>query len=267
MIVAYDRAAVLSANIPKTWYMVQDGLNTFELVEGVSTATITIPAGNYTQNSFAMLKMLLTAGSPNAWTYSVAIPNMLLQADTGKYTFNVTGNGGTQLLFVLGSNNIYKQMGFSPSTTYAFTLNSLVSQNISNFASKACLFLRSDMCYNTLTGDNILQEIYSGGTRYNSYIPFTNFNPELNARTLVNKSQVYNYYLTDENGIDLVLNGINMVFTVLVWKSSHFESLVENFFKWKVNRNDGKQKVECSTTSIPAVPVDGNNGDYGLLGA
>jgi len=242
--VGYDRVAVLSANIPKTWYQIQDGLNTFELVEGMSMATITIPVGSYTRNSFAtVLKTLLNAGSPNAWTYSVAIPNILLQADTGKYTYSVTGNGAVQPSFVLGGNNIYKQMGFSPSTTYTFTSNSLVSLNVCNFASEACLFLKSDMCYNILTGDNVLQEIYPGGTGYNSYIPFTNINPELNARTLVNKSNVYNFYLTDENGVDLTLNGINMVFTVLVWRSSRFESLVDNFIKWKVNRGDGKQVV------------------------
>jgi len=238
--VGYDRVAVLSANIPKTWYMIQDGLNTFELVEGVSTATITIPAGNYTRNSFAStLKTLLNAGSPNAWTYSITIPNTLLQGDTGKYTFSVSGNGLVQPSFVFGSNNIYKQIGFSPSATYTFTSNSLVSTNICNFASEACLFLHSDMCYNKLTSDDILQEIFPGGTGYNAYIPFTNINPELNARTLVNKSQVYNYYLTDENNVDLVLNGINLVFTVIVWRSSKFESLVDNFIKWKVNRNDG----------------------------
>ena len=222
-------------------------------------ATITIPAGNYTRNSFAAaLKTLLTAESSNAWTYNIAIPNILLQGDTGKYSFSVSGNGLVQPSFILGANNIYKQMGLSPSTTYTFTLNSLVSTNICNFASEACLFLRSDMCYNNLTSDNILQEIYPGGTSYNAYIPFVNINPELNARTLVNKSQVYHYYLTDENNVDLNLNGINLVFTVMVWRSSKFENLVENFFKWKINRNDGKQIVPLpysSQESLASTPT------------
>ena len=47
----FDKVAVLAANIPKTYYQVQDGFNTFTLVEGLSNITITVP-------------LVLTPGAP-----------------------------------------------------------------------------------------------------------------------------------------------------------------------------------------------------------
>ena len=76
----YDHAVVLQVNIPKSYYIVQNGLNTFILQEGLSSVVITLPYGNYSRLSFrTQLQSSLNAHSPNGWTYVVSIPNTAIQ--------------------------------------------------------------------------------------------------------------------------------------------------------------------------------------------
>src|SRR3954470_22945414 len=89
----YDYCVVLQATIPKSYYLIQSGQNTFTLQEGGSAATITVPIGNYSRSSFqSQLQSLLNSLSPNHWTYAISIPNTLITGDTGLYTYTVTGN-------------------------------------------------------------------------------------------------------------------------------------------------------------------------------
>ena len=87
----YDYVAVMQATIPKSYYLVQEGRNTFILNENGNYVTITVPIGNYSRSSFrATIQSLLTAQSPLGFIYTVSIPNVATQADTGKYTFTVS---------------------------------------------------------------------------------------------------------------------------------------------------------------------------------
>src|SRR5262249_44087750 len=126
----FDRVAVLQILIPVSYYAIQQGLNTFTLVEGASNATITLTAGNYNRRSLAStLSSLLTSLSPHGWTYSVTFPATGSQCDTGLYTFSVTGNGGIQPQFVF-TNGCYEQLGFSQNSTNSFVSNSLNSTGV-----------------------------------------------------------------------------------------------------------------------------------------
>ena len=49
----YDRVLLLDATIPKSFYNVQTGFNTFTISEDNITRSITLPIGNYNRNSFA----------------------------------------------------------------------------------------------------------------------------------------------------------------------------------------------------------------------
>jgi len=78
----YDYAVVLQATIPKSYYLVQQGRNTFQLQELSSTVTITMPVGNYSRSSFkSQLQTSLNSSSPNTWSYVVSIPNASVTAD------------------------------------------------------------------------------------------------------------------------------------------------------------------------------------------
>ena len=87
-----DSVVVLQASIPSSFYLIQDGLNTFGLVEDGVTTTITVPPGNYSARVFAsVVSTLMTTASPNHWTYSITLPGVTAPS-TGKFTYSVTGN-------------------------------------------------------------------------------------------------------------------------------------------------------------------------------
>src|SRR5574338_141074 len=69
----FTHVCVLEANIPKSYYLVQSGFNTFTLRENGVNSTITIPAGNYSLSSFAtVLATQLNATTSQGWTYTVS---------------------------------------------------------------------------------------------------------------------------------------------------------------------------------------------------
>src|SRR5690554_6423581 len=83
----YNKMCLLQAIIPKSYYMIDSGNNTFVLDEGGQEATITIPVGNYSRESFMnKLTTLLNNASPNGFTYSMSVPNTLTDPETGLFT-------------------------------------------------------------------------------------------------------------------------------------------------------------------------------------
>lgn len=227
----YNRCVILSASIPKTFYLVT-AANGFTLTEGVSSVSISITAGNYTRNSLSLaLKAALNTHSPNGYTYNITYPNINNAVDNGLFTFTVTGNGGVQPR--LNFNSYLAQIvGFDPNTNYDFSASSLSSVYVCNLIQESTLYLRSDMCQNK--NDNVIQEIYTTGDPTFSYINFINVSPYEHSKLLVkSKSNVYNFYLTDENGNEINTNGININFTLMVFKVSDIFSLLTGYIKLK----------------------------------
>ena len=109
----YDRVSLLSAVVAKTYYQVQANNNTFQLSKNETATLIIIPVGTYSRDNFAnVLAALLTSNSANGWLYTITYPNVRIAAETGLFTYLVTGNSGSQPQFIMGSDNIHNQMGF-----------------------------------------------------------------------------------------------------------------------------------------------------------
>ena len=53
----YNRAALVGANIPKTYYAIATPKNTFILVENSTQITITVTPGTYNRNAFAFYQL------------------------------------------------------------------------------------------------------------------------------------------------------------------------------------------------------------------
>lgn len=129
----FDRVAVLSASIPKSFYLV-DGSSaerSFTITEDGSSAVISLTAGNYSIRSLAkQLTNLLNAGSPNGYTYSVTYP-AVDDVQTGKVTFRVSDNTGVQPILSFGSSSkVWRTMGFESNSSNVFSSNELVSVNV-----------------------------------------------------------------------------------------------------------------------------------------
>ena len=228
----FDRVVLLSASIPKSFYLIQNLANTFTLKENSTSVTITVPQGNYNRNSLmTVVKNLLNANSPNLWVYSISYPNINTTGDNGFYYFTVTGNS-SQPSFIF-TTSLYEQLGFNANTTYQFSSNSLVSVNVCNLSVETTLFIHSDMSQN-YNGDNTLQEIYSNGEPSYSYINFINVCPHEYSKPLNNdKTNVFYFTLTDEYGNIVNTNGININFTVMVYKTNPFDEMVKQYIQMK----------------------------------
>jgi len=228
----FDRVVVLSASIPKSFYLVQDGYNTFILQENTTQVTLTLPPMNYNRNSLlTTIKSLLNTNSPNHWTYNMTFPNININGDDGKYYFSVTGNT-SQPSFIF-TNGLYEQLGFNANSTNTFVNNTLSSINVCNLSTETTLFIHSNMSQN-YNSDNTLQEIYSNGESSYSYINFINICPHEYSKPLNNKeSNVFNFYLTDENGNIINTNGININFTIMVYKMNNIDNLIKGYIKFK----------------------------------
>jgi len=228
----FDSVVLLSASIPKSFYLIQNGLNTFTLQEGVSEVLITVPQGNYNRNSLmSVVKSLLNSNSPNKWTYNITYPNINLSADPGYYYFTVSGNS-SQPSFIF-STSMFEPLGFNKNTTYTFVSNSLNSVNVCNLSTETTLFVHSDISQNS-NGDNTLQEIYSNGESSYSFINYLNVAPLEYSKPLNNNnSNVFRFTLTDENGNIINTNGININFTILVYKTNNIDDLIKGYIKMR----------------------------------
>jgi len=226
----FDFAVVLQMSIPKSYYLVQNGRNIFILDEDGTQATITIPIGNYGRSSFkAQLQTSLNDASPNGFSYTVSIPNSSITADTGKYTFSVTGNAGVQPQFIIGEF-MYEQLGFQSNTTYTFVTSTLESVNVVKFQLEDTVYVNSDLIANK--EDNVLQEVFALDSQDYGNILWVCPDLEAFSKPITNaNNSVYTFWITDEDGVSLDLNGQNVVFTLMLYKKENVYSLLRNIFK------------------------------------
>ncbi len=231
----YDSVCVLSASIPRSYYLVQSGFNTFTLQEDVLTATITVPAGNYSYLSFmAVLPTLLNNASPNGWTYSISYPSRLIEADTGRFTFTVTGNSGTQPSFIVDSSALCEQLGLEPNTTNTFVGDTLTSTTVINFTPEETLFLHSDCANNK--SDDILQEIYDWNSPPMSYIVYQNYGlfEPYSKKLTISSTRTVAISLTNENGTLINLNKRNMLVTLCIYKRDNLPDVLRSLVRIKL---------------------------------
>ena len=232
--VKYDKVVVLAASIPKTYYLIQDNNNTFTLNEGVFNTTITIPIGNYNVNSFkTTLTSLLNANTKISAIYSINNVNFSQTADTGKYTFLVTNNASIQPKFYFNTA-LYEVMGFNKNSSNTFVGNSLTSVNVVNFSKESTLFIHSNICK---TYDNdILQVIFTSGEPTYSYITFENNSIEEYAQDFISgESNIFSFWITDEIGNIINLNGINVNIVLMVYKQNNINEIFKKYMALKLN--------------------------------
>ncbi len=231
---AYNRVAIIQCNIPISYYLVQNGFNTFTLREGISTATVTITPANYTALSFINIVVpLLNSASPNGFTYNMTLPNSYLAPSTGKYTITVTGNGLVQPSFIF-TDNVNELFGFSPYTTNTFVSSILTSTNVIKFIPEDTLFIHSDIVDNG-NQTSILQEIFHNNNTPYSNIVYQCNDIECNSRKLrTNKSNTYNFSISNEIGRPIDLNGLNLVFTLVLFKQNDFGEMFKKYIKYNL---------------------------------
>ena len=198
----FNRVVVNNAAIPRSDYIVQNGYNTFQLQEAKGTVTITVPPGNYTRSSFQKaLQAILIANSPGGLTYAITYPATAAAADTGLYTYTVTGGTAS---FIIGTS-LYEQMGFNKNVTVTLPAT---STNVIKMIQEDTLVLHSNIVDSF--NKDILCVFVAGTDPPFSTTRYECRDVKMNARKLKKvDSNSYEFRLTDENGIIIDLNGLN----------------------------------------------------------
>ena len=225
----WDLVTCLRASIPKSYYLIEEGSNTFTLNEpnGLIGAlfTITLTPGNYTRKTLGAELMKQLDGT-GRWTYKViwSVGN----ADDGKFTYQVSDIGANDPpQFIFTADSPYEAMGFEPGTwTFNASTLDLVSPNVMRLDKETTLFIHSDICASSSASSvgssnaSILQEVYAVGSPYYSQIVFDNPLPLFTAKRFVGRSgNSYTFFIADENGREINLNGQNIVLTLVFMES------------------------------------------------
>lgn len=229
----YDSVCVLAANIPKSWYLIQDdGSNTFVVEEKKAQRTITLNPGNYQFDVFqSALQTLLNTGQPSGWTYTVTVSDPKIQEDTGKFYFAVSGNGSDQPAFIFpASSAVHEQMGFFPESTNVFSANALTSTRVFNLNRESTIFIRSTMV-NTQDSD-ILIDIFSSSSPDFSTIAWQNTSGELYSKPLKpDCGKSINFRITNEDNKILDMNGADVQITIVLYRAVRTLENIDKYLK------------------------------------
>lgn len=228
----YDRCVVLQANIPMSYYLVRNGLNTFVVNENGTLTTITVPRGNYSALSFkTVLSDLLNAECK--WDYTITLPNSLNEPNTAKFNYSVSSNS-TQPIFIFGNDTLlHEQMGFNRNAQYSFVGNTLQSINVIKFIPEDTLFIHSSLVMDA--NNDVLQEIYNNNNVQFSNIAYHCNSPDFYSKPVRdNKSNIYSFSLCDEFGQIINLNGLNMMITLLLYKRDNINEMIKNYIMYKI---------------------------------
>jgi hypothetical protein len=229
----FDTVCLIQASIPKSFYNVPSGYNTFVLREfdGFTTTntTITIPPGSYTRiNLQSVLSTILTNASPDGLTYTITYPASTA-ADTFHYTFNVNVGSGYDISFILTDRSPYRQLGLEIGT-YLFTDTSLTnsaleSVNAINLSFILRAFIKTDLVANAT--DSILEELLNFGSfPSNSVMNYQQVNFDMNSRAYnPSNRNSWNFLLHDAFGQEIDLNGISWAFSVVFYQRNKTHEL------------------------------------------
>lgn len=234
----FDRVTLMKAGLPKSFYSVQTGSNTFILSENGVQTTCTLNTGNYTRNALAtVLTSLLTTRSSQGWIYTVSFPNSLSQSDTGFFTYRVTGNGSQPSLIFTTGSLMNELCGFARSSTNVFVTNTLVSTQVCNLQPFNCIQVHSDIVsnpYQTLGNTDILESVFANtGSAPYSFISYQCTDVEASSQLISSGNTGFcRIYLTDEEGVPINTNGVDLQLVLLFWKKNKFTKAGLGFIKY-----------------------------------
>lgn len=205
--VLYNQISLIHAQIPISYYTINDNNNLFVL----STGSYTLTNGNYNATSFkTMFLSLLGTG----WT-------MTLDTATGKFTLTKTG-GYT----ILASTTCYKILGLAKNTSYTAT-SSLTMPFPCNFLGpnrlkiKSAVFKTDNLDTNSNGHNELLATIPVDEAQY-ALITYENLIGFKNTITNTDINYI-DITITDEDDNYLNFNGIDIYLTLQI------DSIIQDF--------------------------------------
>jgi hypothetical protein len=228
--IEYTNMCILSCSIPRSFYDIKAPFNTFRLYENTDEVIITLPEGQYNVDNFiTTVEDILNANSPNSWNYTItyALPS---EIQTGKLTFNVSGNSGGFVRFQFGDNTrvisdingLYLQFGFPPNyTTDAFS-SSISSVNSILISPIQQIYLTSSSSTDKAEKGVLLGILNVGDVSQGDYIPFINqgsVEPFSRPFSLLN-GNVISFSILDKFDRVIDLEGLDWTAQVLLYQKN-----------------------------------------------
>jgi len=239
----YNRIILNSAIIPKSFYLIRDGYNTFILKEGVNLWTVSIPIGNYTLTEFTtQIQALLDDHTFIQFTYVMTFSKRL-----GKFTWSISNNSGVQPSFIF-TTNVFEPMGFDKNTTNTAVGNVLTSTNIINLNPNEMIYVCSDLVNNS--ENQILEAIPMSNIPDYSYQYYQNTSTHTIKELTNNRNQTFTFQIKDSFHRLLDLNGKNIVFTICCHKEHNTDELIrENILINNAEKLGGVKPVNLDESS------------------
>lgn len=236
----FDRVCVLECSIPKSYYLIQEGRNSFRVEDNGVISTITIPQGNYSRRSFMNVVNSLL---PNH--FEIRYNNTVSEVDTGKFLFYHNNTHGDQKIYA--DSFIYEQLGFDKDSINVFiplqNHSEVYSKNVINFQRETTLFLHSDAGNNH--DNDILLDVFSNGNPDYSTIVWRITDLESHSKPLVsNTNNVFGFNLTDENDVNIDLNGLPLLITLIMYKKNNISRMISGMIKYFLLKDDSDEPVE-----------------------
>lgn len=205
----YKYVSLLSASIPKSYYMISSGFNTFQVSDGITTVIITVPPGSYSYLSLqTVLLPLLSAAGFGAFTMAFA------QAQS-KFTFN-NATAGLRFIFT-DVRSMADTLGFFAGT-YTFTAGSLQSVRPINLQLTNVVVIETDLIkarQDSSINQRILHAIPDSAPVL-APVTYQNNNPWDTRQPMENIGQVFRISLVDNANRPLdPQHGANI--TLLFW--------------------------------------------------
>ena len=248
----YNRIIVSNAIIPKSYYLIRNGFNTFQILENGVSKVIILNIGNYSLSEFT-LELIRALSVGTLFTYDVVFSSRL-----GKFTYTVSNNLGSQPTFIF-TTNVYEQLGFYVNSSNTFNTNTLTSTCVINLNPNEMIFICSDLVNNAEGG--ILEVIPMASSCDFSFVYYQATSTHQIKELTNRNNQTFNFRITDSRYNVLDLNGKEVSITICIHEEDDTNMLIkENILiknSEKLNRRLQQTTTTTAEVSVPIQAVDG----------
>ena len=234
----YDSIVLLNASIPKSYYLVNNYSNTFQISEsGYPTRTITLVNGNYSLTALRSALNTLIAAAGLQFTYVFSISQI-----TGKSTFTSSGTG---CALIFGTNSPWRILGFNKATYDIPLVGSaytVTSPNVVNLQLTNTIDIMSNV-----VDKGILSSVIPSQSDFGAIL-FIERNDGLVSKPIISRqfNSIQIYLLDGITGQPIDLNGLDVQMTLgLYKKNNYFKTMLEDH-KLQLLQDDYEQRARAA---------------------
>ena len=246
----YNRIIVSNAIIPKSYYLIRNGFNTFQILENGVSKVIILYIGNYSLSEFT-LELIRALSVGTSFTYDVVFSSRL-----GKFTYTVSNNLGSQPTFIF-TTNVYEQLGFYVNSSNIFNTNILTSTCVINLNPNEMIFICSDLVNNA---EGVILEVIPMASSCDFSFVYYQATSTHQIKELTNRNnQTFNFRITDSRYNVLDLNGKEVSITICIHEEDDTNMLIKENILIKNSEKLNRRLAQTTTAevSIPTQTVDG----------